>query len=149
MILTNKVRGQMNWQEDVRDFHDKFGLPYKDSPGIPRDPVVILLRQNLIAEEAEELENAMCDDDLVQIAKEAADLIYVTLGMCETYGINMEKVWDEVHESNMKKGGGATRIDGKVLKPNNWTPPDIAGVLGLEPATTKATTAEPTTSEST
>ena len=45
------------------------------------------------------------------------------------FGIPIERVWDEVHRSNMQKIGGATREDGKILKPDGWTPPNIARAL--------------------
>lgn len=67
--------------------------------------------------------------DLVELADGVADATYVLLGTAEAAGIDMEPVFDLVHESNMLKAGGPVRDDGKRLKPEGWAPPDIAGEL--------------------
>jgi len=66
-----------------------------------------------------------------------ADLIYVCVGCALEYGIPLDRVGDEVQRSNMAKvdpltGAVRRRLDGKILKPEGWTPPDIAGVMGLK-----------------
>lgn len=57
------------------------------------------------------------------------DMEYVILGTHVTMGIDSNPLWDEVQKANMAKEGGATREDGKILKPHGWQPPDIEGAL--------------------
>lgn len=118
----------MGWFEDVRAFHQKFGLAVQDKPSWP-DEATVHLRTELISEELKELSDAMRAEDMAETADALADLIYVLVGTAVSFGIDLRPVWDEVQRSNMAKEGGATRADGKVLKPEGWTPPDIAGAL--------------------
>jgi predicted HAD superfamily Cof-like phosphohydrolase len=120
----------MIYTEDVIDFHDKFGLPIGSKPKIPSDGR-IELRDTLITEEYIELTNALRGGDIEGIADGAADLIYVIIGTCLEYGIDIDRVWDEVHRANMNKVGGETREDGKILKPEGWEPPNIKKALGF------------------
>lgn len=53
------------------------------------------------------------------------DLLYVVYGAAVTFGIDLFPFFSEVHRSNMAKTGGGNREDGKVLKPDGWTPPKI------------------------
>jgi predicted HAD superfamily Cof-like phosphohydrolase len=121
--------------EMVREFHEAFGVPLPDSPGIPSGDVEAL-RYELLREEYQELTDALASGDLVAIAKEAADLVYVTLGLSLAYGIDPDPVFAAVHRSNMSKfgpdGKAVLREDGKVTKPESYVAPDIAGVLGIE-----------------
>ncbi len=87
------------------------------------------LRIKLMLEEMAELVAAMYAGNLIEIADGGADLIYTALGTMVAYGIDLRPVWDEVHRSNMTKVGGGTRADGKILKPDGWVGPDIAGAL--------------------
>lgn len=120
---------------------------------VSREPLIPskedqLLRFRLIMEEYDELVLAMGfgkvegiyhtpgtnAEVIANIAKEAADLIYVVLGTCAYYGINIPLVWEEVHLSNMHKVNHETgrverREDGKVLKPDGWIPPDIHSII--------------------
>lgn len=122
--------------EDVLDFHHVFKLPIKAYPGFPSIERVSL-RKRLIDEEVnKELLPAIDAQDLAGVADGIADAIYVLLGTALEFGIPIEEVWRLVHESNMKKVGGGTRADGKILKPEGWTPPDVRGALlddGWEP----------------
>lgn len=115
---------------DVSAFHRKFGCDKdnRTTPGNPRKGVGDL-RFRLVQEEFGELAIAHGDGDVAEVADALADLIYVAIGMALAYGIDLRPVWREVHRSNMAKSGGGTREDGKILKPEGWTPPDIAGVL--------------------
>jgi len=115
-------------QDDVEAFHRKFGLPIGHSPAVPQS-LVKSLRYDLIREEAHETLNALVNDDLPEMADGIADLIYVLLGTAVSYGIDMGPIWDAVHASNMAKEGGPTRADGKILKPEGWSPPDVEGLL--------------------
>lgn len=122
----------MSQQDKVREFHEKFGQYIADKPSIP--PIQIAaLRCNLIEEEAEELYIASAQEDLIGVADALADLLYVVLGTAVTYGIQLDKVFDEVHRSNMTKvwenGEVRAREDGKVLKPPTYSPPNIKSCL--------------------
>ncbi len=109
-------------QKHVEEFHKAFGVPVNQTPqGIAPDR--LLLRARLIFEEAQETIEAMgCgvvydrDNDLVIVAGELgdknsvenvadglADLLYVTFGACLEFGIDIQAVFDCVHESNMSK----------------------------------------------
>ncbi len=114
------------------------------------------LRIALISEEVQETLEAIVRDDLIEVADGIADSIVVLVGTALEYGIDLTAVWDEVHRSNMAKfpkcekcdvsgmvpyrsevcpdcNGRGTQLvlrdDGKILKPEGWTPPDIAGAL--------------------
>ena len=113
------------WQRDVEEFHRKFGLTVGETPKV-RDAN---LRGMLIYEEAQETLKALPHHDMVGIVDGLCDLIYVCLGTAVAFGIDLDEFWDAVHKSNMAKEGGATRADGKLLKPEGWQPPDIAGIL--------------------
>lgn len=118
-----------DWYQDIVDFHKEV---MRDSfPNYPCLPRVgySTLRCNLIEEEINETLEAIRDADLIKIADGIADSIVVLLGTAVTYGIDMRPIWDEVHRTNMAKKGGALRGDGKRMKPEGWTPPDIAGIL--------------------
>ncbi len=112
----------------VRAFHEAIGMELPDTPQLP-SVAVQALRQTLLQEEYNELQAAVAAGDLVAIAQEAADLLYVTYGLCLTYGIELNQVFAEVHRANLAKTTGPRRADGKQLKPADWQPPDIASVL--------------------
>lgn len=114
--------------QDVRAFHEAFGIPIVDKPAIPSDGRC-QLRIDLIKEEVKETISAIENNDLVEIADGLADIIYVTVGAALEFGVPLDRVWDEVQRSNMAKVGGGVREDGKMLKPEGWTPPDIAKAL--------------------
>lgn len=76
----------------------------------------------LVAEEFKELVQS---ESLENLTKELADLIVVCIGCLHSLGVDPESVWDEVHRSNMSKctdGKLVKREDGKVLKPDTYTP---------------------------
>ena len=114
---------------DVLFFHEKFCPELIGTT--PKTPPLStqVLRLRLMQEEMHEIEDAIANDDLSGVADGLADLIYVAFGCAITYGIDLRPVWNEVHTCNMKKVGGSKREDGKVLKPEGWKAPDIAGIL--------------------
>ena len=117
----------------VDAFHEAFGLPRGTEPALPSQTVRDL-RRDLLEEEWQEYMVAEHEDDIVEIADALADIIYIACGTAVAYGIPLDRVFAEVHRSNMAKlvdGKVIRREDGKVLKPDGWTPPDIKGVLGL------------------
>lgn len=76
--------------------------------------------------------------DLVEFADGLADLEYVCEGAFLGFGIDSRPVHTEVQRSNMAKKGGGKREDGKSLKPEGWTPPDIKSIIEMQKATTMA-----------
>lgn len=134
-----------DWQKKVRDFHEALGQPIGAQPAdIPIERRH--LREDLIAEEADELLEAMGHmewidfgdrgprklgrpSDLPAVADALVDLIYVTIGCAVEYGIDLDPIFNAVHEANMQKVGGPVRKDGKVLKPDDWEPADVGGLI--------------------
>lgn len=112
----------------VLEFHRAFDVLVGRAPASP-DSGVVDLRLKLIREELAELEAAMAEGDLIGIADGLADLLYVVYGTAVSYGIDIRPIFDEVHRSNMAKVGGTKREDGKVLKPDGWTAPNLAPIL--------------------
>lgn len=118
--------------QDVYEFHKKF-VPNQ----IARLPVwpsydIMLLRGKLIREEIEELIKAFDNADFEGIVDGSLDLVYVLLGTLIAMGVDARPVWNEIQKANMAKEGGGLRGDGKVMKPEGWTPPDIVGVLSRQ-----------------
>lgn len=116
----------------VREFHTTYDLPIADKPGHPSTDR-IKLRRDLISEEYWEYDEGVNKEDLLNIAKELADIIYVVYGAALEYGIPLDEVVAAVHESNMSKldvdGSVIRREDGKVLKGPNYKEPDIESIL--------------------
>lgn len=73
------------------------------------------------------------DVDLVEVADGAADINVVNLGMLIAFGIKDHALFKAVNAANLDKKRGHRREDGKWVKPDDWTPPDISGILGLTP----------------
>lgn len=114
-----------NVQRDVEQFHVVLDIPVGDSPAIRRPE----LRAALIEEESAETCAAIRAGDLVEAIDGMCDVLCVIYGAAVEFGVNLAPFWDEVHRTNMAKVGGPVREDGKRLKPEGWTPPDIAGLL--------------------
>ena len=116
---------------DVKEFHKAFGQRIGVKPEIP-DTAERTLRMKLLSEEMYEYTIAENENDLIEIADALADIIYIACGTAVSYGIPLDEVFAEVHRSNMAKlvdGKVLRREDGKIQKPDSWTPPDIKGVL--------------------
>jgi predicted HAD superfamily Cof-like phosphohydrolase len=124
-----------NMYEDVKEFQTLMGQLVGQAPEFPDGPERAL-RMRLLEEEFKEYEQGEYNNDLENIAKELADIIYIVCGTAVSYGIPLDKVFAEVHRSNMAKlvdGKPIRREDGKILKPEGWTPPDIKTILyGVE-----------------
>lgn len=118
-------------QSMVEDFHRKFGILVQASPAIP-DWSTKELRVRLIQEEFDELKEALAQENLVAVAKEMADLLYVVYGTAVSYGIDMEPVFHEVHRSNLSKVGGYKRVDGKWVKPPTYSPASLEPILDAQ-----------------
>ena len=118
--------------DDVRVFHETYGLPVKDEPDIS-DPKTNALRINLLAEEVEELKEALDNGDIVEVLDALTDIQYVLDGAYLSFGLHPVKqaAFDEVQRSNMSKLGEdgkpiVREEDGKILKGPNYFKPDIA-----------------------
>lgn len=118
-------------QSMVDEFHRKFDIHTELSPSIP-DETTRSLRIRLIQEEFDELKEALAQEDLVGIAKELADVLYVVYGTAVSCGIDMEPVFREVHRSNLSKVGGYKRADGKWVKPATYSPAQLAPILSSQ-----------------
>lgn len=114
--------------EQLVEFHRAVGqhVGEPENIDIQRD---VDLRLRLIDEEFGELRDALAANSVVGVADALADLCYVVIGSAVAWGIPFAEVFNEVHRSNMTKVGGSIRGDGKILKPANYSRPDIAGVL--------------------
>lgn len=112
----------------VREFHEAFNLPIGDTTR-----TFNTLRADLVCEEASEVSEAIRRGDLSGIAKELADLVYVTYGAAITFGIDLDIAVRAVHASNMSKlgpnGKPVMREDGKVLKGPNYREADVTNSL--------------------
>jgi len=120
----------------VQAFHETFQLGVAPTPTIPAE-AVRQLRLTLIREELNELSDALASGELVAIAKELADLLYVVYGAAVVCGIDLEPVFRAVHRSNMSKVGGHRREDGKLVKPAGFVQPDLAPILAAQRAKRK------------
>jgi predicted HAD superfamily Cof-like phosphohydrolase/GNAT superfamily N-acetyltransferase len=116
----------------LREFHRAFGLPHQTQPGAVSHELAEL-RQRLLTEEVDELAEAVRSGEVLGIAHELADVVYIAYGTALTYGIDLDAVLAEVHRSNMTKldrdGRPVRRADGKVIRSDRYRPPDLARAL--------------------
>ncbi len=117
--------------DQVQEFHETYGLPVLDTPNIT-DEKTNALRINLLAEELDELKEALEQGDLVETLDALIDLQYVLDGAFLSFGLQhvKEQAFNEVHRSNMSKLGADGKpirreSDGKVLKGPDYFKPDI------------------------
>ena len=110
-------------------FMKTFGQEVKDNPSFSTDKIN-KLRIDLIKEELEELTEAMKNKDLLEVADALTDILYVTYGAGHAFGINLDKCFDEVQNSNMSKldenGEPIYNDSGKVMKGPNYFKPDLS-----------------------
>ena len=120
--------------DHVRTFMKTFGQEVNTEPELPNDETS-KLRLELIGEELGELEEAIANKDLVEIADALTDILYVTYGAGHAFGIDLDACFREVQRSNMSKlgedGKPIYREDGKVLKGPNYSEPDLKKTLQL------------------
>ena len=114
------------------DFMEAFGQAVNVHPHWP-DFSTRELRLELIREEYEELEEAIENRDLIEVADALTDLLYVIYGAGHAFGIDLDECYLEVHRSNMSKLGAdgrpLKREDGKVIKGPNFFEPDLKPIL--------------------
>lgn len=123
----------MNNADKVKHFMNTFGQEVLTEPAFP-DQATVDLRYELIREELEELQEAMEDKDVVEVADALTDILYVTYGAAHAFGIDIQACFDEVQASNMSKLGAdgkpIYREDGKVMKGPDYFKPDLHKILG-------------------
>lgn len=114
--------------EKVGNFMKTFGQEVKEKPSLSSEKIN-KLRIDLIEEELEELKSAMNNKDLLEIADALTDILYVTYGAGHAFGINLDKCFEEVQNSNMSKldGNGKPIFNdnGKVMKGPKYFKPDL------------------------
>ena len=110
-------------------FMKTFGQEVKNKPSFSTDKIN-KLRIDLIKEELEELMEAMKKKDLLEVADALTDILYVTYGAGHAFGIDLDKCFDEVQNSNMSKldenGKPIYNESGKVMKGPNYFKPDLS-----------------------
>jgi NTP pyrophosphatase (non-canonical NTP hydrolase) len=113
---------------EMAEFHTTFDLPIRYKPTL-LDPKDFIRRLSLITSEVGELGDAVRRKDIVEIADALGDLLYVTFGMAMEMGLDIDRIFDDIHRSNMTKvwEDGTVHKDagGKVLKPETYTPVDL------------------------
>lgn len=132
--------------EDIREFHEKFGLEYKGKPrSLP--PELSDFRLKFMREEFEEYDDAtfIIKNELTQLNRDQdvgiitinleqqldalVDLVYVALGTAYLHGFDFNEAWRRVHAANMRKVRTLSADESKrgsifdVIKPKGWTPP--------------------------
>ena len=113
----------------VKTFMETFGQEVKNKPSFSSDKINTL-RYDLIKEELEELKIAMENKDLLEVADALTDILYVTYGAGHAFGINLDKCFEEVQNSNMSKlgedGKPIYNDVGKVMKGPKYFKPDLS-----------------------
>ena len=114
--------------ENVRKFMKTFGQEVREKASFPDDKI-ISLRYDLIKEELNELKVAIEKKDIREVADALTDILYVTYGAGHAFGIDLDKCFQEVQNSNMSKLGNDGRPiyneKGKVMKGPNYFKPDL------------------------
>ena len=112
----------------VKKFMETFGQEIKEKPCFP-DEKITSLRYELIQEELKELKEALESRDIKEVADALTDILYVTYGAGHAFGINLDKCFEEVQNSNMSKlgidGKPIYNNKGKVMKGPNYFKPDL------------------------
>jgi len=118
--------------EKVGLFMNTFGQEVKKEPGLSAEKIS-KLRVSLISEELEEFKEAIKNNDLKEVADALTDILYVTYGAGHAFGIDLDKCFNEVQNSNMSKlgrdGKPIYNDEGKVMKGPNYFKPDLSKFL--------------------
>jgi predicted HAD superfamily Cof-like phosphohydrolase len=113
----------------VGTFMKTFGQEVKTKTSLSTDKIN-KLRIDLIKEELDELQEAMKNNDLLEVADALTDILYVTYGAGHAFGVDLDKCFDEVQNSNMSKlgenGEPIYNESGKVMKGPNYFKPDLS-----------------------
>ena len=114
--------------ESVKKFMKTFGQEVKEKAEFPTDKITSL-RYDLIREELDELKEAIDNKDIKEVADALTDILYVTYGAGHAFGINLDKCFAEVQNSNMSKlgedGKPIYNENGKVMKGPNYFKPNL------------------------
>jgi len=115
--------------ESVRKFMETFGQEIKEKASFPNDKITSL-RYDLIQEELNEFKDAVLKKDIKEVADALTDILYVTYGAGHAFGINLDKCFQEVQNSNMSKLGADGKPiynnRGKVMKGPNYFKPNLS-----------------------
>ncbi len=118
--------------QSVKKFMQTFGQEIQDMADFPNKKIV-QLRYDLIKEELDELNQAIKDKDIKEVADALTDILYVTYGAGHAFGIDLDKCFNEVQRSNMSKLGADGKPiyneNGKVMKGPNYSKPDMSKLL--------------------
>ena len=118
--------------DKVGTFMKTFGQEVKTKPSFSTDKIN-RLRLDLIREELDELTQAMDNKDLLEVADALTDILYVTYGAGHAFGINLDKCFEEVQNSNMSKLGEDNKPiyneKGKVMKGPKYFKPNLKKIL--------------------
>ena len=114
--------------QSVKKFMETFGQEIKEKASFPNEKITTL-RYDLIKEELSELKEAMDNKDIKEVADALTDILYVTYGAGHAFGINLDKCFEEVQNSNMSKldlnGKPIYNDKGKVMKGPKYFKPDL------------------------
>ena len=115
--------------EKVGLFMRTFGQEVKKKSELSSEKINSL-RLNLIKEELDELNKAMSENDILEVADALTDILYVTYGAGHAFGIDLDKCFDEVQSSNMSKLGSDGKPiyndNGKVMKGPGYFEPNLS-----------------------
>ena len=118
--------------EKVKIFMEIFGQEIKKKSSLSSEKIN-KLRVSLIEEELDELKQAIKNNDIKEVADALTDILYVTYGAGHAFGIDLDKCFDEVQNSNMSKlsedGKPIYNEDGKVMKGPNYFKPNLMKFL--------------------
>ena len=121
--------------EKVKEFHEIFGLEFHETPTVKVSKGIVELRHRLMQEENDEYLEACKNGDINEIADALGDKMYILFGTIVAHGLQykIQEVFAEIHRSNMSKlddhGRPIYREDGKILKSENFSLPDIKAVI--------------------
>lgn len=124
----------MTNNEMVRQFQEIFGANIGNKVELPNEEERTL-RIKLLKEEFDEYLEGENNNDIVEIADALGDMMYIIYGTAISYGIPLDDIFKEIHDSNMSKldenGNPIRREDGKILKGESYFKPDIKRILGM------------------
>ena len=115
--------------KSVKKFMETFGQEIKEKASFPNDKITSL-RYDLIKEELDEFKEAIDKKDIKEVADALTDILYVTYGAGHAFGIDLDKCFEEVQNSNMSKlgkdGKPIYNENGKVMKGPNYFKPNLS-----------------------
>ena len=121
--------------ESVKKFMETFGQEIKEKAEFPNKKITFL-RYELIKEELAELKEAMDNNDIKEVADALTDILYVTYGAGHAFGINLDRCFEEVQNSNMSKLGSDGKPiyndKGKVMKGPDYFKPNLTKFVKWE-----------------